>query len=103
MRVLVIEAKERNIHLHDTEGQLHDLQALVGGYIQTGAPAQLRLEGLELLVNEEGLLRGLPVNENLWPFFFVGTAVVVRVKGEEFVSLTDDDVLFMDKWLSGLK
>lgn len=85
------------------EIKLEDLQALVGGYIEPAAPVELREQGIELLVNEEGLLKGLDTNENLFPFFFVGQAVAVGVGGEDFVSLSQAQVNFLEDWLRGLE
>lgn len=101
MRVYVIPPQAMH-HAHDTEGALHDLQALVGGYIEPCAPVELRQRGIELLCNEEGLLRQLPVNINLFPFFFVGTLVAVGVSGENFVSLTPEQETYLKKWLESL-
>jgi len=101
MRVYIIPPQAMH-HAHDTEGALHDLQAMVGGYIETCAPAELRAKGIELLCNEEGLLRQLPVNINMFPFFFVGTLVAVGVSGENFVSLTPEQESYLKKWLENL-
>lgn len=101
MRVYIIPAQAMH-HAHDTEGALHDLQALVGGYIEPCAPVELRQRGIELLANMEGLLRQLPVNINMFPFFFVGTLVAVGVSGEDFVSLTPYQESYLKKWLENL-
>lgn len=101
MRVYIIPAQAMH-HAHDTEGALHDLQALVGGYIEPCAPVELRKRGIELLANEEGLLRQLPVNINLFPFFFVGPLVAVGIGDEDFVSLTPDQEEYLKYWLIGL-
>ena len=101
MRVYIIPAQAMH-HAHDTEGNLYDLQAMVGGYIETCAPVELKAKGIELLCNEEGLLRQLPVNINMFPFFFVGTLVAVGVSGENFVSLTPEQESYLKKWLESL-
>lgn len=101
MRVYVIPAQTAH-HAHDTEGSLYDLQHLVDGYIEPCAPVQLRQQGIELLCNEEGLLRGLPCNINMFPFFFVGTLVAVGVSGEEFTSLTPEQETYLKKWIENL-
>ena len=101
MRVYVIPAQgtPRDYWM---ENNLYHFQALVGGYIQTCAPAELRARGIELLCNEEGVLSYLPVNENLYPFFYVGQLVAVGVDGEEFVSLTDAQADFIRLWVQHL-
>ena len=104
MRVYVIPALSSH-HAHDIDDGdiLHGLQSLVGGYIEPCAPAEIKAKGIELLANEEGLLKRLPPNTNLYPFFFVGTLVAVGVDGEEFVSLTPTQELFMKTWLAYLE
>ena len=102
MRVIVIRTKLGNIQRRDTSGLLYDLQWLVDGFIEPCAPVQLREQGIELLCNEEGLLRHLPANENLFPFFYVGTVVAIGVGEDEFVGLTEEQEAFVLEWLSGL-
>lgn len=82
---------------------LEALQESVGGYIECCAPAELRERGIELIANEEGMLKGLPVNENLLPFLFVGQLVAVSVFREDFVSLSDSQIDYLKQWLGGLK
>lgn len=102
MRVLRIGHQEADIELLNITGDLKSLQNLVDGYIEPCAPIELRLEGIELLANEEGLLRHLPCNENLFPFFYVGDLVAVGVDDEEFTSLSQDQCDFLTKWLESL-
>ena len=103
MRVLIVPPTGDNIHPHDTNGTLGSLQRLVGGYIECGAPVELREQGMELLVNEEGVLRNLHYNENLYPFFFVGTAVIVGFNGHSFTSLTETQLEHAKEWLARLR
>lgn len=71
--------------------ELHTLQRLVDGYIEVCPLA----EGMVMIINEEGKLRGLP--KNFWMEvigdYIVGTAVFVGVDGDEFddvpVTLSD--------------
>lgn len=99
MRVCVIPTNQP-VYLHDLEGDtLKGLQSLVDGYIEPCAPAQLREVGIELLANEEGLLRGLAPNVNLFPFFFVGQLVAVGIGEEDFVSLTPVQEKKLLHWL----
>lgn len=72
---------------------LKAFQQEVGGYIQSVRFA----DGMELICNEEGRLLDLPENR----LGIRGTFFLVRTQGEEFVSLTDDDIshlmnLFME-------
>lgn len=59
------------------------LQAEVGGYIECVALTKDSC----IICNEEGLLRGLPFNTNINGNVYVGTILVVGVKGEEFTDV----------------
>ena len=102
MKVITVGTRRGDINLRHIDNTLDDLQHEVCGYIQTCAPAQLRTKNIEMLVNEEGLLIGLDMNENLLPFFFVGPAVFVGVDGEDFCSLTKFQMNFVKEWLEKL-
>lgn len=66
----------------DLENSLGALQNAVSGYIET-----VRLSNdAVMIVNEEGRLRGLPVNRAFGRSFF-GVIVVVGCKGDSFCSL----------------
>lgn len=82
----------------ETPGDLHNLQSLVGGFIEPVYFPEFTEQGIILLANEEGLLSMLPVNENLWPYFLVGNVVALSTKGEEFDSLTDEQIAFIKDW-----
>ena len=99
MRVYYFGTNAGDRHPHGTEGQLHDLQALVGGFIETVYLPEFYQFGIILLVNEEGLLAGLHPNENLYPYFLVGNVVALSSKGEEFTGLDDGQVEFINEWL----
>lgn len=81
---------------------LEDLQEAVGGYIQPCAPVELVDMNIQMLVDEEGLLKGLPPNLNMVPFFYVGNCVFVGVKGADFVPLTYDEALWVCEWIQNL-
>ncbi len=100
MRVMTIGVKKGNVVVRDIEGTLTDLQFWVDGFIKVVPLIDFVDTGIVMLVNEEGCLAGLPANENLYPYFFVGRAVFVGVEGEEFVSLTDRQIEFIKQWLS---
>lgn len=103
MRVYIIPAQSAP-HPHDTDETdvLRNLQTLVGGFIEPCGPAELALNGIELLANEEGLIARLPVNTNLYPFFYVGPVVAVGIGTEDFVSLTPEQEAFLKEWLENL-
>lgn len=103
MRVYLIPAQAMH-HGHDIDDSmiLRSLQSIVDGFIEPCAPAQLRDKGIELLANEEGLLRQLKVNINMFPFFYVGNLVAVGIGDEDFVSLTPEQEAYIKKWLEDL-
>lgn len=74
--------------------ELTQLQALVGGYIET-----VPVDGeMLLLVNEEGKLQGLPANFAYGQDVLCGTVVAVGIQGDSFVSCpirTDEGMRFM--------
>ena len=98
MRVMVFYASG-GYRCEEIENSLGALQQLVGGYIETATPVQLLRQGIELLVNEEGLLKGLEPNVNLYPFFYVGNVVAVGTAGENFDELSDKQVDYLHKWV----
>ena len=80
---------------------LETLQSLVEGPIETVPTVLLdgwsgeKDVGLTLIVNEEGKLRGLPINESATDMAavlgdtIVGNAVLMGVRGEDFVGLQE--------------
>ena len=67
----------------DIAAGLHDLQDIVGGYIQA-----VPYEDFLLICNEEGKLQGLAPNFFHGNDLIVGDVVFVGQNGENFVSLT---------------
>ena len=65
---------------------LHTLQELVGGYIETFTIFQ----DVTIVCNEEGRLRGMDYNCELFGIDFVGPVLIVGVKGDEFCDLDED-------------
>lgn len=102
MKVVRVTTELGNFEPMEIDGGLKSLQELVGGYIQTCAPADLKVHGIELLCDEEGLLKQLEPNPNFYPFFFVGNLVALGVSGEDFVSLTREQMYILRNWLTGL-
>lgn len=88
MKALLIN--DRSVEEIEIENTLEALQKAVDGYIET-----VTLIGgyAVMIVNEEGLLRGMPSNLTASAIAarkIVGPALVVGVKGEEFTDVPKD-------------
>lgn len=102
---IVIRPKEEMVLLHCYPGDgldLKTLQEIVEGYIET-VPTMLAQNwsheanvGLTLIINEEGKLLGLPVNElatdmaYLFNDVIVGNAILMGTTEEDFIGLTKE-------------
>lgn len=95
----VIKRVGEEPYVEHIENDLDVLQSLVGGYIEAVTLAK----DLILIVNEEGLINGLPFNENVCGYPFYGTIVAVSIKGEEFASLKAAHVPLVIRMLGGRK
>ena len=72
------------------ENTLEAFQSAVDGYIET---LTLVPDRAVMIVNEEGLLRGLspnPIASAVANTQIVGTAIIVGVDGEEFTDVPED-------------
>lgn len=68
---------------------LEDMQKIIGGYI-----TYVHLEGdLDLICDEEGMLKHRPVNIAVGDQLIVGTIIVARYEGEEFISMTPEQAV----------
>jgi hypothetical protein len=88
MKALKLEM--RKITNIDIENTLEALQRSVAGFIEA---ITLVREKAVMIVNEEGVLLGLPVNviaSAVANTQIVGTAIVVGVDGEEFTDVPED-------------
>ena len=73
----------------DIENKLEAFQEAVDGYIET---VTLVPDEVVMIVNEEGLLRGLGINPlatALYGSAIVGVALVVGIDGEEFCDVPE--------------
>ena len=102
INVIRIGTESGDVQIQNIPNTLEDLQELVGGYIEPCAPVELRERGIEMLCNEEGLLRQLEPNNNLYPFFYVGQCVLVGIGDEDFVSLSYNQMIYATAWLKKL-
>lgn len=102
--VIVCGSKHGDVTTQTVENHLYSFQELVEGYIETWYNPQLDEKGICVLVNENGIHEGLPVNQNTYPFFLVGNAVFLGYapyeEREDFQSLTDEQILFIIGWLN---
>lgn len=102
MKAIKLGTNFGDINLVDIPNTLEALQEAVGGYIEVKSIPSLVQFNILLIVNEEGLLKQLPPNENLYPFFYVGNVLVVGEDGDEFTDLTDKQVQIFEKWRASL-
>lgn len=87
MKVIIVEPNKVP-YVKEINNNLEDFQEVVGGYIET----VFLPNGLILVCNEEGKIKGLPVNRKIGNDIIVGTFIVTTNKGDEFVSLNDDQI-----------
>ena len=94
IKVLVVEPM-KPCRVAEIPDKLEVMQAIVGGYIQEVAPFA---EPVVIVCNEEGKLQGLPYNrplvdKNGLPYdILCGTFFIAGVQGENFASLTDEQI-----------
>lgn len=88
MQVVILECG-RIPYLADIDGSLESMQKIVGGYIE---PVLLGGDGLILVCNEEGKLRGMPKNIDIGGDVVCGDCFICGTDGEDFIGLTDDQV-----------
>lgn len=74
--------------------ELKALQEAVGGYIET----LTIFEDCVLLCNEEGLLRGLPYNCEVFGMTLVGDILLVGVSDDEFTDVPEFMIEEVQKW-----
>lgn len=69
------------------DASLDSLQKIVGGYIDA-----VYIDDFALVVNEEGVLKGLPYNAHVSGYDLVGTIIVMRAGDDDFEAITPEDV-----------
>lgn len=90
MRVIIKEVG-KGFEIAEIENTLESIQAVVGGYLEI-VPSHLAYEKIAVICNEEGLLIGLEPNMRIGHNIVVGNILFVGVDGEEFSSLTDEQI-----------
>lgn len=76
------------------KNELKEMQELVGGYIET---VRFLPDGLTIVCNEEGRL--IPLERNILDIY--GTFFIVGVEGDEFRSLTDNEMKVCELLING--
>jgi hypothetical protein len=70
------------------ENELHDMQSVVGGYIE-----MIPYKDVFIVCNEEGKLIGLPFNRKISKYdAIMGNFFICSADGAEFASLTDEQI-----------
>ena len=91
MKILIVRTKRGDVQLADVPDELEKLQEIVEGFIEFVSVPGLREYNIGMIVNEEGVLKQLPINENLEPFFYVGNAFFVGLD-DDFTDLTIEQI-----------
>ena len=91
MRGIIVKT-DNTYEVIEYENTLDALQEIVEGYIEYVTIDR----GLAMIVNEEGLLRGMDYNKLASRFYagpcIVGNALIVGTKFGENISLTDEQI-----------
>lgn len=92
----------------DTEKMLRDLQDAVDGYIEIVRPFGISCDHLVMVVNDEGLIRGLPANpvgSLIYGDTIAGTVVIMKEgirDGEpDLIGLTEEEAEFVMRIFGG--
>lgn len=80
---VIIKKPGSPAYLEDIPNTLEELQRIVGGYIET---VTLATDAV-IICNEEGRLRDLPYNCELFGVPFVGTIIIAGVSADEFTDV----------------
>lgn len=86
-RVLIIQPNQHP-YVALIDNTLEREQEIVGGYIE----AFTLDDDATIIVNEEGKLKELPPNRHYYDDILCGTIMIIGVDGDEFVSLTDEQI-----------
>ena len=95
IKVIIKRADEPKGHYTAVSNTLENLQRHVDGNIEVFRPAR----DYAIICNEEGKIRGLPVNCSCFGETFVGDILVVGVDGSEFCDVPGSVMLM---WKMGV-
>ena len=82
---IVIKKVGQEPEVKEINGELHEMQEIVGGYLEVIG----LFGGIFCVLNEEGKLKGLPINFIFGGDFIVGNVFFCSVSGGDFASLND--------------
>lgn len=82
---VLIKEPGKDAYRKEIDNTLKSLQREVGGYIEVVTIA----DGLALICDEEGKLKGKDANFLFCGEYFVGTVILSGTDGEDFVSLSE--------------
>lgn len=92
---VVYKEPNKDAEIRDIQNELWELQDLVGGWIEHIS----FIEGVGMIVNEEGALRDMKPNFKYGWGTIVGPAIFVGEADDDFTDLTDEDVKKVMKFL----
>ena len=87
----LVVKKQGECEIKVLKDTLKSYQNIVEGYIET-VTFEMRDTLYVAICNEEGRLKGMPYNLSIAGKHLVGPVMFVRVDGENFASLTADDI-----------
>lgn len=97
MRVMMFKVGKKP-YIKEIKENLEELQKLVGGYLETLTDLK---NGVCLVFNEEGRLKGLPYNRDFVLSYgvvsIVGDAFICGIEGDDFGDLTGEQVNYLTR------
>ena len=94
MKVIVVEPMKEP-YLKGIDGSLESMHEIVGGYIEATYPFD---EPIALVCDEEGVLKGYPLNRTITPYMTIsGTFFLCGLGEEDFESIPED---LIEKYLN---
>ena len=98
IKAIILEP-QKTARVEMVDGSLEGLQALVGGYIEAIYPFDYKeypLDQVAIICNDSGKIERLPLNRALYDEdgnlydVIAGTAVIVGIDTDDFVSLNEE-------------
>ncbi|WP_088189704.1 DUF3846 domain-containing protein [Desulfosporosinus sp. FKA] len=96
MRILVRKSNNSPLLLEEIEGTLEEIQEIIGGNMEIYPMSK----GLFCIYNEDGKMKGLEKNFfHDYAGWILGTVIFVSDGGDEFKSLTDNQITFIKEYI----